>query len=69
VREKPDIGVASDKIIDCLIIYPFLEETSENKQLENFTLKCISETMLMKGNPIKVYNKVYKLGVSLPMIG
>jgi len=57
VRDK--LGVDDDTNIDCLIIYPDMENGIENMCLEN-----IKDNM--KGIP--AYYKVYKLGVKLPVI-
>ena len=57
VRDK--LKVIDDSNIDCLIIYPDIENG-----IDDFTLVNIID----KRDPIKVYNKVYKLGVKLPLI-
>lgn len=57
VRDK--LKVIDDSNIDCLIIYPNIENG-----IDDFTLVNIID----KRDPIKVYNKVYKLGVKLPLI-
>ena len=57
VREK--LRVTDDKNIDCLIIYPDMENGIEDLSLES-----------IKNNreEIKAYHKVYKLGIKLPII-
>lgn len=57
VRDK--LKVTDDLNIDCLIIYPDLENGIEDFSLEN---------MMNKRELIKAYHKVYKLGVKLPII-
>ncbi len=57
VREK--LQVTDDRNIDCLIIYPDMENGLDDLSLEN-----ISKEMTL----IKAYHKVYKLGVKLPFI-
>ncbi len=59
VREK--LKVFDDTTIDCLIIYPDIENGVENLSLDNI----IKEENRKK---IKAYHKVYKLGVKLPFI-
>ncbi|MHB1278758.1 MAG: 5-methylcytosine restriction system specificity protein McrC [Bacteroidia bacterium] len=57
VREK--LKVLDDSQIDCLIIYPDMENGQE----------CLALTNIMENrNEIGAYHKVYKLGVKLPMI-
>ncbi len=57
VREK--LKVTDDKNIDCLIIYPDMENGIEELTLENIK---------NKKQPIQAYYKVYKLGVKLPLV-
>ncbi|CDS92109.1 McrBC 5-methylcytosine restriction system component [Sphingobacterium sp. PM2-P1-29] len=57
VRDK--LKVTDDLNIDCLIIYPDIENGIEDFCLEN---------MMNKRELIKAYHKVYKLGVKLPII-
>lgn len=57
VREK--LKVTDDRNIDCLIIYPDLENGLDVLSLEN-----INENRL----PIQAYFNVFKLGVMLPLI-
>lgn len=58
VRDK--LGVTDDSNIDCLIIYPDMENG-----IEDFTL----DSIMSRRKSIKVYHKVYKIGVKLPLIG
>lgn len=57
VRDK--LKVTDDRSIDCLIIYPDIENGIEDFSLTN---------IIDKRELIKVYHKVYKLGVKLPLI-
>lgn len=57
VREK--LKVTDDTNIDCLIIYPDMENGETDLFLENIKLKK---------QQIKSYHKVYKIGVKLPWI-
>lgn len=57
VRDK--LKVTNDLNIDCLIIYPDIENG-----IEDFSWK----TIMNKRELIKAYHKVYKLGVKLPII-
>lgn len=57
VREK--LQVTDDRNIDCLIIYPDMENGLDVLSLEN-----IKENRL----PIQAYFNVFKLGVKLPFI-
>jgi 5-methylcytosine-specific restriction endonuclease McrBC regulatory subunit McrC len=59
VREK--LKVSDDKNIDCLIIYPDMENGIEDLSLENIINK-------KNRKEIKAYYKVFKLGVKLPLI-
>ncbi len=57
VREK--LKVIDDTNVDCLIIYPDMENGEIDLSLENIN---------HKKQEIKAYHKVYKLGVKLPWI-
>lgn len=57
VRRK--LNVTDDRNIDCLIIYPDMENGIDDLCLENIKHKMVA---------INVYHKVYKLGVRLPLI-
>lgn len=57
VREK--LKVYDDSNIDCLIIYPDMENGETDLSFENIR---------KKRQPIKAYYKVYKLGIKLPLI-
>ncbi|MDM1549451.1 restriction endonuclease [Empedobacter falsenii] len=57
VRNK--LNIQDDKTIDCLIIYPDMENG-----IDNFSLDNIQQSK----QEIKAYYKVYKLGVKLPLI-
>lgn len=54
----------SDEIIDCLIIYP---KIGEGIREETYKLPKLKEALVEK-NQIKMYHKVYKLGIDLPLI-
>ncbi|RPA66888.1 hypothetical protein EF405_19080 [Cyclobacteriaceae bacterium YHN15] len=53
IREKA--GVSDETMLDCVIIYPDLE--SENKDITK-----------LPGEPIKEYEKVWKIGLALPSL-
>ncbi len=55
VRKKLNIDDDDDRNIDCLIIYPDLENGEDSLSLKN-----------LLRNEIKPYHKVYKLGLKLP---
>lgn len=57
VREKLDVN--DDSNIDCLIIYPDIENG-----IKDLSLKNVNNNK----REIKAYYKVYKLGVKLPVI-
>lgn len=57
VREK--LKITDNRNIDCLIIYPDMENGETDLSLENIN---------HKKQKIKAYHKVYKLGVKLPWI-
>ena len=57
VREK--LQVTDDRNIDCLIIYPDMENGLDDLSLGNIKAKMTL---------IKAYHKVYKLGVKLPIL-
>lgn len=57
VREK--LKITDDRNIECLIIYPDMENGETNLSFEN---------IIHKKQEIKAYHKVYKLGVKLPWI-
>lgn len=59
-KVRKELCVEDDRNIDCLIIYPDV-----NKKDDSFTLKEIKKDR----EKIKVYHKVYKLGVKLPCVG
>lgn len=62
VRKECDLLDSDDNHLKCLIIYPRLENIDED-----FTLKNIQKKLSIE-NEIKAYHKVYKLGISLPVI-
>lgn len=59
VRTKLGLGSDSNKIIDCLVVYPDLGGNDDVFSLEN---------ILNKRLPINMYNKVYKIGMDLPIV-
>ncbi|MDO4763442.1 MAG: restriction endonuclease [Flavobacteriaceae bacterium] len=59
VREKIGFSEQNDKNINCLIIYPKIVEANKNLCWEEF---------LKEENEIKSYYKIFKFGVSLPVI-
>ncbi|KUY20026.1 hypothetical protein BAZ12_02805 [Elizabethkingia miricola] len=63
VRQALTIDEQNDRNINCLIIYP----TLENKETD-FKLDSILESFDLKENQIQTYHKVYKLGIQLPVI-
>ncbi|MCD0475253.1 McrC family protein [Flavobacterium sp. EDS] len=58
-KVRNQLNVADDKYIDCLIIYPDMENG-----IEDLSLQTIKD----KSREIKAYYKVYKLGVKLPWV-
>lgn len=57
VREK--LKVTDDRNIDCLIIFPDIENGIDDLCLEKIKAKM---------SPIKAYHKVFKLGIKLPCV-
>ena len=55
---------SSDEVIDCLIIYP---KIGNGIREETYKLPKLKEALVEK-NQIKMYHKVYKLGIDLPLI-
>lgn len=53
IREK--VGVSSKKMMDCVILYPDLENGTE-------------EITKLTEIPIKEYEKVFKIGITIPVI-
>lgn len=60
-KVRNQLNITDDKNIDCLIIYPDMENGIEDLSLENIIKK---ENRI----EIKAYYRVYKLGVKLPWI-
>ena len=58
-KVRNQLNVDDDKNIDCLIIYPDMENG-----IEDLSLQTIKD----KSREIKTYYKVYKLGVKLPWV-
>lgn len=58
-KVRKELGIDDDRNIDCLIIYPDMENGIEKLSLENIKGKL---------KEIPAYYKVYKLGVKLPVI-
>ena len=58
-RFRDKLKLTEDNNVKCLIIYPDIENGIEDLTLEN---------IIDKREPIKVYHKVYKLGVKLQLI-
>lgn len=52
----------ADIHLNCLIVYPVLDEVEENFSIKNI------QTQLTTANEIKAYHKVFKLGLKLPLI-
>ena len=61
VRKK--LNVTDDRNIDCLIIYPDLENG-----INDFSLENIIKEKNKDENTIKPYYKVHKIGIKLPII-
>lgn len=59
VREKLNLNNDFDSNIDCLIIYPDIDNGFDDLSLENIKAKMTL---------IKAYHKVFKLGISLPIL-
>lgn len=62
-RVRDECNVTDDSNINCLVIYPKVE----NADLVDYSLDNISK-LLNEDNMIKPYYKVFKLGVELPWI-
>jgi len=58
-KVSEELGFESDRNIDCLIIYPDIETGFQNIDKEEFKNTLV---------PLKEYNGIYKLGVSIPLI-
>lgn len=58
-KVRKELNVTDDRNVDCLIIYPDMENGLDDLSLENIKAKMTL---------IKAYHKVYKLGVKLPFI-
>ena len=61
VRNK--LNLEDDRTINSLIIYPTLDQQQTSFQLDDIVSSFTTES-----NQIKAYQKVYKLGISLPYI-
>ncbi|AZB27138.1 McrC family protein [Chryseobacterium rhizoplanae] len=64
-----------ENMMDCLIIYPHLDENEESKKeanssvlLNEFSFENIKKQFANKQNCIGAYHKVFKLGINLPII-
>jgi len=69
--KKNNPGWDEDKIVDCLIIYPQLDMFSnqdEKKIVKDFSLENIKEQFNNTENQISAYQKMYKIGMSLPVL-
>lgn len=53
-----ELGIKENKLIDCLIVYPDMENGCD---IETF------KTKNLKGEEIKGYRKIYKIGIKLPI--
>lgn len=62
-KVRKELNVTDDRNIDCLIIYPDLENGLDELSIEN-----IASEMNKDEKKIKAYHKVYKLGIKLPFI-
>lgn len=69
--KKNNPGWDEDKIVDCLIIYPQLDMFSnqdEKKIVKDFSLENIKEQFNNTENQISAHQKMYKIGMSLPVL-
>lgn len=66
VRDK--LKTDEKEIVDCLIVYPNLNDSNSLNKLEDFSLSSIKEKFELESCHIKVYHKVFKLGISLPTL-
>ncbi|AZB17763.1 restriction endonuclease [Chryseobacterium indologenes] len=59
-----------NQIMDCLIIYPHLESENSHSStlLSDFSLENIKKQFEKPENQIMAYHKVFKLGMSLPLV-
>ena len=62
VRKALKLDLEDDRNINCLIIYPDIHAD----QNMDFTIRSINQSMV--NSPVKVYHKIYKLGITLPVI-
>jgi len=53
-----ELGIADDKLIDCLIVYP---------DIENGYDADVFKTANLKELPVKSYKNVFKLGIRIPV--
>lgn len=71
-RVREELEIKDDRHIDCLVIYPdmengiYLEGLDELK--DKFSLDAIKRSIDETKNQIPVYHKVFKIGVKLPTL-
>ncbi len=65
VRKECGLQETDDNHIDCLIVYPVLDDVN---CITNFSLEDITKAMKSEKAEIKAYHKVYKLGIKLPVL-
>lgn len=57
-KVRSQLRITDDRNIDCLIVYPDLKATG---------LNCLLNDIIKTSNPIAAYDRVYKLGIPLPL--
>lgn len=67
-KVRNELDFKNYEMIDCLIIYPDIETGVPCDANGEFALDSLKEKMLEEKNHIKAYDKVYKLGISLPVL-
>ena len=63
-KVRSELKIEDDRNIDCLIIYPDMENGIED--LNSFNLESIKALLDNPRNQITAYHKVFKLGLKLP---
>lgn len=71
-RVREELEITDDRHINCLIIYPDMENGADLEDLDElndkFSLDAIKRSFDGAKNQIPIYHKVYKIGVKLPTL-
>lgn len=71
-RVRAELGITDGRNIDCLIIHPDMNEGLDLEKVDDlnntFSLEAIHNSFTDAKNQIQAYHKVYKIGVSLPLV-